>query len=104
MKFFALGFLITATLAGCSKKEAVLKSSAALEEVRSAARDVVVKTAEAEKVLATETQKSEVRHAEEALKQAEKNARQAGAAETQLWEQRRIGETEGKKIVLQYLR
>jgi hypothetical protein len=104
MKFLALGFFITAALAGCSKKEAVLRSSAALEEVRSAARDVIVKTAEAEKALATEAQKSEVLRAEDALKQAEKNARQAGAAETQLWEQRRIGETEGRKIVLQYLR
>lgn len=81
-----------------------MKSEAALQEVRGAARDVVVKTAESEKPLATEVQKDDLRRAENALKQAETKARESGAAETQLWEQRRIGETEGKKIVLQYLR
>ncbi|WP_264515775.1 hypothetical protein [Luteolibacter rhizosphaerae] len=96
--------MIAVPLAGCSKKEAVMESEAALKGVRGAARDVVVKTAESEKALATEEQKDDLRRAENALKQAEKKARESGAAETQLWEQRRIGETEGKKIVLQYLR
>jgi hypothetical protein len=103
MKAFAFGFLICTTFAGCGKKDARL-SALALEEVRSAARDVVVKTAEAEKALATGEQKDAVKRAENALKQAQKRARETGAAETELWEKQRIGETEGKKIALEWVR
>jgi hypothetical protein len=79
-------------------------SAAALETVRSAARDVVVKTAEAEEALSTDQQRDAVREAKGQLKQAEKNARAAGATEMELWERRRIGETEGKKIAREWER
>ncbi len=96
--------LLAAALTGCGKQYDPAAVGQALEALREASRDVVVKTAEAEKVMATEEQKEALKRAQAALTQAEKAARGSGAAETQLWERKRIGETEGRKIVLEWVR
>jgi predicted small lipoprotein YifL len=97
-------FVLILTLAACGRKHALETSATALEAVRSAARDVAVKSAEAEETLSTDEQRDALRRAKGELKQAEKNARAAGATEMDLWEKRRIGETEGKKIALEWMR
>jgi predicted small lipoprotein YifL len=97
-------FVLILTLTACGRKYELETSAAALEAVRSAARDVVVKSAEAEETLSTDEQRDALRRAKGELKQAEKNARAAGATEMDLWEKRRIGETEGKKIALEWVR
>ena len=96
-------FLLILTLAACGRKYTTETSAAALETVRSAARDVVVKTAEAEEALSTDEQRDALRGAKGQLRQAEKNARAAGATEMDLWEKRRIGETEGRKIAREWV-
>jgi hypothetical protein len=93
--------LFALTLAGCEKPG---NARLALEEVRSAARDVVLKTEGAEKALATDVDKEALRTARATLKKAEKLAREQGASELDLMERRRIGETEGKKIALELVR
>ena len=97
-------FVVILTLSACGRKYGPERSGAALEAVRSAARDVAVKSAEAEETLSTDKQRDALRRAKGELKQAEKNARAAGATEMDLWEKRRIGETEGKKIALEWVR
>lgn len=93
--------LFALTLAGCEKPG---NAKDALEGVRSTARDIIVKTEQTEKALATDADKEALKKAQAAFKQAEKIAREKGATEMQLWEQRRIGENEGKKIAREWAR